>query len=224
MEPRDSVAASVKHTEVAMRIAIIGAGNVGQALGAGWRKGGHNVSYALRAATGKNAETVAAAGFRIVPVNEAADADVIVLAVPWPAIAQALQAAGSLAGKIVIDATNPLTPELELALGFDDSAGETVARLSGGARLVKAFNTTGAGNMAAAHAFAVRPMMPLAGDDADAKAIVAKLAEELGFEAVDAGPLKAARLLEPLAMFWIKLAYAQRLGRDFAFSLVRREQ
>ena len=207
-----------------MRVAIIGAGNVGQALGAGWRKCGHDISFALRAATGKNAETVAAQGFRIVPVKEAADADIIVLAVPWPAVAEALQAAGSLAGKIVIDATNPLTPELELALGFNDSAGETVASLAAGACVVKAFNTTGAGNMAATHAFAARPMMPLAGDDAEAKAMVAKLAEELGFEAVDAGPLKVARLLEPLAMLWIKLAYAQRLGRDFAFSLIRREQ
>lgn len=206
-----------------MRITIIGAGNVGQALGAGWRRRGHDVTYALRAAAGKNAEVVAAEGFRIVPLNEAANADVTVLAVPWPAVAQALQAAGPLAGKIVIDATNPLTPELELALGFNDSAGETVARLSTGARVVKAFNTTGAGNMASAHAFGAKPMMPLAGDDAEAKAIVATLAQELGFEAVDAGPLKAARLIEPIAMFWIKLAYAQRLGGNFAFSLIRRE-
>jgi predicted dinucleotide-binding enzyme len=121
-----------------MQIAIIGAGNVGQALGAGWRKCGHDVSYALRAATGKNADTAAAQGFRIVPMNGTADADVIVLAVPWPAVVQALQAAGSLAGKIVIGATNPLTPELELALGFNDSAGETVARLAPAAGVVKA--------------------------------------------------------------------------------------
>ena len=206
-----------------MRITIIGAGNVGQALGAGWRKCGHEVSYALRAATGRNAEMVAAEGFRIVPLDEPANADVTVLAVPWLAVAQALQAAGSLAGKIVIDATNPLTPELELALGFNDSAGETVARLAPSARVVKAFNTTGAGNMAAAHAFAAKPMMPLAGDDAEAKAIVATLAQELGFQAVDAGPLKASRLIEPLAMFWIKLAYAQKFGQSFALSLIRHE-
>jgi predicted dinucleotide-binding enzyme len=65
-------------------------------------------------------------------------------------------------------------------------------------------------------------MMPMAGDDAEAKTIVAKLAEELGFEAIDAGALTAARMLEQLALFWIKLAYAQKLGRSFAFSLVRR--
>jgi len=205
-----------------MRITIIGAGNVGRALGAGWRKCGHDVSYALRAASGKSADTAKADGFRVVPLNQAASADVIVLAVPWAAVAEALQATGSLAGKIVIDATNPLTPNLELALGFTDSAGETVARLAPGARLVKAFKTTGAQNMAAAHAFPTRPMMAVASDDAEAKTTVGKLADELGFEAIDAGPLKAARLLEPLAMFWIKQAYAQKFGPAFAFSVIRR--
>jgi 8-hydroxy-5-deazaflavin:NADPH oxidoreductase len=68
----------------------------------------------------------------------------------------------------------------------------------------------------------VKPMMPLAGDDAAAKVAVRTLAEELGFEAVDAGPLAMSRHLEPLAMLWIKLAYAQGFGRDFAFALARR--
>lgn len=203
-----------------MRITIIGAGNVGRALAAGWRKS-HDVSFALRAGSAKSAE-VAGEGFRVVALNQAASADLIVLAVPWMAVSDTLQAAGSLAGKIVIDATNPLTPGLELALGPTDSGGETAARLAPGARLVKAFNTTGAENMSKAHAFAVKPMMPMASDDAEAKTIVARLAEELGFEAIDAGPLTAARMLEHLALFWIKLAYAQKLGRSFAFSLVRR--
>jgi 8-hydroxy-5-deazaflavin:NADPH oxidoreductase len=205
-----------------MRITIIGAGNVGKALGAGWRKAGHDVAYALRAATSKSADAVAAQGFRVVALGEAAGADVIVLAVPWPAVAETLKAAGPLAGKIVVDATNPLGPDLSLTIGFNDSAGETVARLAPGARLVKAFNTTGAENMAKAHDYAAKPMMPMAGDDAAAKTVVAKLAEDLGFEAIDAGPLKAARLLEPLASLWIGQAYAQKFGANFAFSVVRR--
>jgi predicted dinucleotide-binding enzyme len=152
------------------------------------------------------------------------NADQILLAVPWPTVPDVLKSVGSLAGKIVIDATNPLTPALELALGFADSASETVARLTQGARLVKAFNTTGPENMAKARAFPTKPMMPVASDDAEAKTIVRKLAEELGFEAIDAGPLKAARLLEPLAMCWINQAYAQKFGPAFAFSLVRRQR
>jgi predicted dinucleotide-binding enzyme len=205
-----------------MRITIIGAGNVGTALGAGWRKSGHDVAYALRATTSKSADAVAAQGFRVVALSEAANADVIVLAVPWPAVAETLKAAGPLAGKIVVDATNPLGPDLSLTIGFNDSAGETVARLAPGARLVKAYNTTGAENMAKAHDYAAKPMMPMAGDNAAAKTVVAKLAEELGFEAIDAGPLKSARLLEPLASLWIGQAYAQKFGMNFAFSVVRR--
>jgi 8-hydroxy-5-deazaflavin:NADPH oxidoreductase len=206
-----------------MRIAIVGAGSVGQALGKGWRKAGHEVSYALRAATPDKVEALGADGARVVAMDKAAEAaEVLVLAVPWPAVQAALAALGSLDGKVLVDATNPLTAKLELALGFDDSAGETVARLAPGARVVKAFNTTGAENMATARAFAVKPMMPVAGDDAAAKAVVRKLAEELGFEAVDAGPLAMSRQLEPLAMLWIKLAYAQGFGRNFAFALARR--
>jgi predicted dinucleotide-binding enzyme len=205
-----------------MRIAIVGAGNVGQALGKGWRKAGHEVSYAVRAATPDKVSALGTDGARVLAMGKAAEAaEVLVLAVPWPAVQGALAALGSLDGKILVDATNPLTAKLELALGFDDSAGETVARLAPGARVVKAFNTTGADNMATTRAFAVKPMMPVAGDDAAAKTDVCKLAEELGFEAVDAGPLSMSRQLEPLAMLWIKLAYAQGLGRNFAFALAR---
>jgi predicted dinucleotide-binding enzyme len=97
-----------------------------------------------------------------------------------------------------------------------------VARLAPGARVVKAFNTTGAENMANARDFAAKPMMPVAGDDAAAKDAVRTLAEGLGFEAVDAGPLAMSRQLEPLAVLWIKLAYAQGFGRSFAFAMTRR--
>mgnify|MGYP001164784556 CR=1 FL=1 len=206
-----------------MRIAIVGAGNVGQALGSGWRKAGHQPSYALREATGKNAERVRGAGFDITRMDEAAArAEAIVLAVPWPGVAEAVKSLGDVSGKVLVDATNPLTPALELALGFSDSAAESVARLVPAALVVKAFNTTGADNMAAARSFKARPMMPVASDDAGAKAKVMRLAEDLGFEAIDAGPLRAARLLEPMAMFWIKQAYAQKMGREFAFALARR--
>ena len=108
-----------------------------------------------------------------------------------------------------------------MALGFDDSAGETVALLAQGARVVKAFNTTGADNMAKAKDFPNNPVMFIAGDDPDAKKAVQTLAEDIGFEAIDAGPLKASRYLEPMAMQWIKLAYGGA-GTQFAFSLVRR--
>jgi predicted dinucleotide-binding enzyme len=205
-----------------MKIAIIGAGSVGRALGGGWRAAGHEVVYALRDLKSDSARSAAGEGFEIVPLNSAADADVTILSLPWTAIGAALKEVGPLAGSILVDTSNPLTPSLDLAIGFDQSAGEQVAKLASGARVVKAFNTTGAENMAALRDFPSRPMMPVAGDDAEAKKLVLQLAEDLGFEPVDAGPLVASRLLEPLAMFWIKQAYAQQMGRDFAFSIIRR--
>jgi 8-hydroxy-5-deazaflavin:NADPH oxidoreductase len=120
------------------------------------------------------------------------------------------------------DATNPLTPALDLAVGFTDSAGETVARLANGAQVLKAFNTTGAENMAKARSFKTKALMPVTSDSQAAKEVVTKLAGGLGFEAVDAGPLRAARLLGPMAMFWIKQAIERKFGTGFAFALTRR--
>ena len=206
-----------------MNIVIAGSGNVGRALAAGWKKAGHTVTFAARDPQGAKTAELKKDGFAIAPQAEAAKVgEVIVLATPWDATAATVKALGSLAGKIVVDATNPLTAKLELALGFTDSAGETVARFAQGARVVKAFNTTGANNMANSQYAGGKIMMPVAGDDADAKKSVMALAADLGFEPVDAGPLAMSRYLEPMAMLWIKLAYAQGLGRDFGFGLLRR--
>ena len=109
---------------------------------------------------------------------------------------------------------------LQLVLGFNTSAGEQVASWAPGAIVFKTLNTTGAGNMAKAAEYPVKPVMLVAGDDAGSKLRVMELVGKLGFEAVDAGPLKNARLLEPLAMLWIDQAMKRGRGRDFAFALV----
>jgi len=206
-----------------MNIAIVGAGRVGCALAGGWRKAGHKVMLAVRDPAGAKAAELRAEGYEVAAASQAAAAaDVVVLAVPWPALADTVKSLGALAGKILVDATNPLNPDMTLAIGHDDSAGETVARLAPGARVVKAFNTTGANNMADTRYGPARLMMLVAGDDGQAKGSVMKLADDLGFEAVDAGPLAMSRHLEPLAMVWIKLATAQQMGRDFGFALLRR--
>jgi 8-hydroxy-5-deazaflavin:NADPH oxidoreductase len=210
-----------------MKIAILGAGNVGGALGKIWAAKGHSIFFgvpdpnsekmhALVSSMGANARAGSVA-------EAAASAEAVVLATPWPVAEDAIRAAGNLSGKIVIDCTNPLEPDLSgLVVGHTTSAGEEVAKWAKGARVVKAFNTTGAGNMANTHYDSARPTMCICGDDAAAKASVAKLAEDLGFEAVDAGPLKNARLLEPFAMLWIYLAVKQGLGPNIAFKLLRR--
>jgi predicted dinucleotide-binding enzyme len=206
-----------------MNITICGSGNVGRALAGGWRKAGHNVTFAARDLNGAKAAELKQDGYAVAPQADAAkSADVIVLATPWDATAATIRALGNLAGKVVVDATNPLTAKLELALGFTDSAGETVARLASGAKVMKAFNTTGANNMANTKYAGGKIMMPVAGDDAEAKKVVMGLASDLGFEPVDAGPLAMSRHLEPMAMVWIKLAYAQGLGREFAFAILKR--
>ena len=205
-----------------MNITIVGSGSVGRALGGGWRKAGHSVTYAARDPAGAKAAELTREGFGVVPQAGARKADVIVLAVPWSGIEATMKALGDLSGKIVIDCTDPLNATRELALGFNDSGGETVARLSPGARVVKAFSTTGADNMADSRYPGGKLMMAIAGDDAAAKTTVMALAAELGFEPVDVGPLAMSRHLEPMAMIWIKLAYAQGMGREFGFAILKR--
>ena len=207
-----------------MNIVIVGAGNVGRALATGWTRAGHKITLAVRDPASSKSGELKQQGFSVVAANAAAATagEVIVLAVPWSALATVVKGLGSLAGKVVIDAINPLTPDRSLAVGHNDSAGETVARLAPGARVVKAFNTTGANNMADSRYSGGKLLMLVAGDDQQAKQTTMTLASDLGFEAVDAGPLAMSRYLEPMAMVWIRLALVQQLGRNFGFALLRR--
>jgi hypothetical protein len=212
-----------------MKIAIIGAGSVGTALGKAWSRAGHDIVFGVRDPSSSNAKLAAesaVAKARSTTVAEAgALGEVVVLATPWEATQSAIGAAGGLAGKIVVDCTNPLANrdgELGLAVGFDGSGGEQVAAWAPKAHVFKALNQVGYLAMEEAKFPDGFPAMFVAGDDAERKPAVLHLMTELGFEAVDAGPLKVSRLLEPYAMLWIHLAYNQGLGRDFAFSLLRR--
>jgi 8-hydroxy-5-deazaflavin:NADPH oxidoreductase len=128
-----------------------------------------------------------------------------------------------LTGKVLIDATNPLLPNLAgVEYGTTTSGAEQVAGWAHGARVVKAFNTVGFNIMANPAFGAGRAVMFYCGDDAGAKGMVKPLVDDLGFESVDAGPLSQARLLEPLALLWISLALVHGQGREIAFSLLRR--
>jgi len=210
-----------------MRIAIIGAGNVGGALGAAWAKRGHEVIFGVQDITDQRLkEVLARAGgeARVATVKDAAAAaDVVALAVPWPAAEDALRSAGDMRGKILLDCTNPLKPDLSgLTVGHTTSGAEQVATWAPGARVVKIFNTTGFPNMANPEYREGRSMMLYCGDDAQAKTLAAQLAAELGFEPYDVGPLTEARLLEPFALVWVHLAVLQKMGTGFAFRLMRR--
>ncbi len=198
-----------------MKIAVIGSGNVGTALGDGWSSKGHAVVYGSR-----SPEKESGKDRRFASIADAiAQSEVVALAVPWDAVGPVLSS-NNLSGKLVIDCTNPISPSFDLAVGTNTSGGETVARLAKGARVVKAFNTTGFGNMRNPKFGAVNLTMFYVGDDESAKAIANQLINDIGFDPVDAGPLKIARYLEPLAMLWINLSMT--MGRDIAFQLIKR--
>jgi 8-hydroxy-5-deazaflavin:NADPH oxidoreductase len=168
-----------------MRIGIIGGGRVGGALAQSWRSAGHDVGISTR-------ETVA---------ETAAGADVLLLAVPCPAVADVLAAAGDLGGKVLIDATNNIS-------GGPDGA--EIAAMAPGAHAVKAFNTVFAQFFAEPPA--TPPTLVYAGDDAGAKELVAGLIRDAGFEPVDAGDHSQAADLEAFARLVIGIAYRQGRG------------
>ncbi|MBI1364435.1 MAG: hypothetical protein GC153_00570 [Alphaproteobacteria bacterium] len=205
-----------------MKIGVIGSGHVGGTLGKAWAHRGYDVYFAARdprsermrrltRECGPNAEAGSLAG-------AAAFGDVILLATPWAATKQAIAAAGDLSGKIVIDATNPLKPDLSGldAFGYA-SGGEAVADWAKGARVVKTMNQIGAALMDAPIAELGKPVMFVAGDDELAKEDACLLVKSLGFAAEDCGPLSMAACLEHLAFLWINRAVKQKKGATFAF-------
>jgi predicted dinucleotide-binding enzyme len=204
-----------------MNIAIIGNGNVGGTLGARWAQLGHDIVYGTRDPNGERTQAaLAASGPRAraaSPAEAAAFGEVVLIAMPYNALTQALPTLGDLAGKIVLDAVN----NVDAAPGAPAIAVEIAAMLPG-ARVVKAFNTMGSNVMANPEFGGERASNYICGDDAAAKETAAELARALGFEVVDTGPLAGAVLLEGLARLWIDMAYRRGFGREIAFRLLRR--
>jgi predicted dinucleotide-binding enzyme len=206
-------------------IAILGAGNVGMALARAFVAKGQSVVFGVPDPEKyRNAVTQLGPLASIGTIGAAVAAtDLVILATPYPA---ALSIAGSVpdwANKVLVDATNPLAPGLSgLSVGTTSSGAEEIASAARGARIVKAFNTTGAENMADSHYAGGAVFMPVCGDDAEARNRVMTLAASIGFDAVDLGDLKAARYLEPFAMTWIHMAIRLGHGRSFAFARLQR--
>ena len=206
-------------------IAILGAGNVGIALARAWIARGESIVFGVPSPD-KYRDTVATLGpsATIVSTASAIDAaEVVVLATPYAAALEVARSIVDWSGRIIVDATNPLAPGLAgLSVGTTTSGAEQIAAAAHGARVVKAFNTTGAENMADSRYPGGAIFMPVCGDDADARARVIALATLIGFDAVDCGDLSAARYLEPFAMTWIHMAIKLGHGRSFAFARLRR--
>jgi 8-hydroxy-5-deazaflavin:NADPH oxidoreductase len=213
-----------------MKLAIIGAGNVGGTLGAAWaQKGGHDICFGVRDPKSEKTQDLLrriGGKARAASASEAAAfGEVIVLATPWPATEAVIRSMGNLKGRIVLDATNPLArgPDgISLEIGHSTSGGEKVQQWAAGASVYKTLNTTGFGNISNPVFHGVKSVMFVAGDDEAHKSKVLDLVGQLGFDVVDAGALKIARLLEPHGMLWIHLALVRGLGRDWAFAMARR--
>ena len=190
------------------KIGIIGDGNVGSALARGLKRAGHEVR-----AVGRDKAAIR---------DTAQWGEVVVLAVPFGAVDDIVKDAGeALVGKTVVDVTNALDASMNLAVGFTTSAAEELQKKLPKARIVKAFNTVFAQHMDSGRVRDEALTTFVAADDAAAKTAVLELAREIGFDAVDAGPLKNARLLEPVAMLNIQLGYALGMGTKIGLTLVR---
>lgn len=201
-----------------MRIAILGAGRVGTTLGRRFADAGHDVVYGVRAPTDpKHAD---APGQVLTLADAASRSEVLVLTTAWAGAEDTLRAAGDLAGKVLIDATNPIGPGMVLTHGTSDSGAEQVARWAPGAQVVKAFNSIGMEVMANPRFGEARSVLWLCGDDVAACDLVSQLATDIGFEPVRLGPLQRARFLEPAALVWITASAT--LGREFSWGILRR--
>lgn len=190
------------------RIGIIGDGNAGGALARGLKKAG----YELRT-TGKDPKAV----------RETVEwAEIVFLAVPFDQLEDVVKTAGEvLSGKTVVDVTNVLDSRMNLALGFDRSGAEELQKKLPRSRVVKAFNTVFAQHMETGRLGGQPLTAFVASDEAGAKKSVLELARQIGFDAIDAGPLKNARLLEPFGYFNIQLGYVLGMGPGIGFKLVR---
>ncbi len=213
-----------------MKIGIIGSGVVGQTLGIGLTGLGHEVKLGTREPGSEKAqEWLGKAGAKASTgtFDEVAKfGDVIILATHWDGTENALKLAGSgnLAGKVLIDATNPLKfgpTGPDLAVGFSDSGGESVQRWASDSKVVKAFNIVPAAIMVNPTLLGESADMFIAGNDPEAKQTTTEILEAFGWPVIDMGSIEEARLIEALGMLWIK-HYFRTQNWQHAFKLIRK--
>lgn len=214
-----------------MKIGILGSGRMGGTLGVLFARAGHRVafSYARHAAKLSDLARRAGNGATSGAVAEAVqDADVLLLSVHWSNLDDVLAQAGDLAGRTILTCCVPLNAaNTELVVGLDDSGAEQIARKVRRAGVAAAFQTTPSEVLSGvfeARSQRVRASCVHCGDDRETKAIAAGLISDIGFEPVDAGPLRIARYIEPFAMLTAQLAYGTDQGPDWAYRFGRLER
>lgn len=209
-----------------MKIGIIGTGNMGTSLGRLWAQRGHEVRLSFARDEAELRDKAATIGATAGSVREAVEhAEVLLLAVPWDTVPEAIGQAGELTGKLLITCCTPLKADLSgLTIGTDNSGAETIQGLAPRARVVEAFNSVFAtifesGNTEFGNR---RTTVFYCGDDGEAKKVVAQLIEEIGCDGVDAGPLSSARFIEPMGAMMVRFAFALGQGTDLNLGLLRR--
>lgn len=214
-----------------MKIGVLGAGAVGQALGKGFAGIGHDVKIGTRdPGQEKITSWIAKTGPRASAgsyAEAAAFGELLVLATPWSGTQNAITLSDTknFSGKIVIDVTNPLDfsagPPPKLALGHTDSGCEQVQRWVRAGRVVKAFNIVGNADMVNPKFQGGPPDMFICGNDDAAKKTVTEILTKFGWATIDLGNIEAARYIEPLAMVWITYGFRTNLWSQ-AFKLLRK--
>jgi predicted dinucleotide-binding enzyme len=203
-----------------MNVTLVGAGNMGSAFAKQLTQAGHAVRVSARHPEKAQALAAEYDGATAADPGEAlGDSEVVIVATYYDDAAAALRTLGPLAGKVVVDISNPVTADfMRLAIGHDTSAAEEIAKAIPEATVVKAFNTLFAQLLADGPAFAGGAVAPVfyAGDSDRAKEVVKALIESIGFQPVDAGGLANARYLEPLGGLNVYFGYGAGLGTSIA--------
>jgi 8-hydroxy-5-deazaflavin:NADPH oxidoreductase len=207
-----------------VRIGILGSGLMGGKLGTLFARTGHRVvfSYARSERKLERLAREAGHGARAGSPREAAEhADAVLLAVHWSRVADVVKQAGGLAGRVVVSCTLPMNADdTRLVVGHTSSGAERLAKRFRRARIVSAFGTVPSEvlfDVFAAKRRRPRPSLAYCGDDVRSKHIASRLIRDVGFEPVDAGPLRMARYLEPFTMLVARLAYESGRGPRFSY-------
>ena len=213
-----------------MRIGILGSGLMGGKLGTLFARAGHDVVFSYARRRKKLEELARDAGGRAgagTPREAARDADALLLAVHWSRMDDVLGQAGDVSGKLVVSCSLPMNEDdTELVVGRTSSGAEKLARKVPRARVVSAFGTVPSEvlfGVFEARNKVSRPSLVYCGDDRDAKAVAAGLIRDVGFEPVDAGPLRVARYIEPFTLLIARLAYEGDSGPELAYRFERFE-
>src|SRR3989475_4355929 len=206
-----------------MRIGILGSGLMGGKLGTLWARAGHEIvfSYARSEQKLKKLAREAQGNARAGPPGEAArEADVLLLAVHWSRVDDVLKQAGDVSGKTIVSCSLPMNADTDLVVAHTSSGAEELAKKIPAARVVAAFGTVPSEvffDVFAARRKTTRASLLYCGDDAKSKRTAAALIRDVGFDPVDAGPLRIARYTEPFTLLIAQLAYEGKSGPRLAY-------